>query len=229
MGQRGQEQRPRRGLIALVAILTLVVLVIDQASKQVVVNTLEVGQFHPLLGDFLGLSLVFNPGAAFSLAEGSTWVFTIAAVVVTVVIVRISRRLGSRGWAVALGALLGGTLGNLGDRLFREPGFAVGHVVDFINYNGWFVGNVADIAIVLSAVAIAVLSFGGIGVDGQRAAGSQRDGAPAEGKHVATPADEQEPAEDEAGDPDEAGAADSPAQQDGPTRPAAPKRTSADG
>src|SRR5690625_1696175 len=107
MGHRGHELRPRRGLIALVGVLTVVVLVIDQITKQLVVNTLETGVFHPLLGDFLGLSLVFNSGAAFSLAEGSTWVFTIAAVVVTVVIVRISRRLGSRGWAVALGAQIG--------------------------------------------------------------------------------------------------------------------------
>src|SRR5690625_539319 len=200
MGHRGHELRPRRGLIALVGVLTVVVLVIDQITKQLVVNTLETGVFHPLLGDFLGLSLVFNPGAAFSLAEGSTWVFTIAAVVVTVVIVRISRRLGSRGWAVALGALLGGTLGNLGDRLFREPGFAVGHVVDFINYNGWFVGNVADIAIVLSAIGIAVLSFSGVGVDGRRAASVQQDGEAAEGKHVATPEDAQRSEEPRVGE-----------------------------
>jgi len=210
MGHRGQQQRPRRGLLVLVGVLTLVVLALDQISKQVVLATLDVGEFHPLLGDFLGLSLVFNPGAAFSLAEGSTWVFTIAAVVVTVVIVRISRRLGSRGWAVALGALLGGTLGNLGDRLFREPGFAVGHVVDFINYNGWFVGNVADIAIVLSAIGIAVLSFSGIGVDGRRTAADQHDGEATEGRHVATPEDVQETAAGHAGAADDAEAAEDP-------------------
>ncbi len=208
MGQRGQEQPARRGLIALVVILTLAVLVVDQVTKQIVVSTLEEGQFHPVLGDFLGLSLVFNPGAAFSLAEGSTWVFTIAAVVVTVVIVRISRRLGSRGWAVALGALLGGTLGNLGDRLFRDPGFAVGHVVDFINYNGWFVGNVADIAIVLSAIGIAVLSFGGIGVNGERSGAAEHDGAASEGRHVASSEREQAGAAAAAGGADEAEQAD---------------------
>ena len=225
MGHRGHELRPRRGLIALVGVLTVVVLVIDQITKQLVVNTLETGVFHPLLGDFLGLSLVFNSGAAFSLAEGSTWVFTIAAVVVTIVIVRISRRLGSRGWAVALGALLGGTLGNLGDRLFREPGFAVGHVVDFINYNGWFVGNVADIAIVLSAIGIAVLSFSGIGVDGRRAASAQHDDEATEGRHVATPEDEQaEAAENgEAGEAAENGEAAEAAAENGE------ERTSADG
>ena len=190
----GERRRP--ALITLLFALTAVVLIADQVSKQVVLNTLTTGEYHPLIGDFLGLSLVFNPGAAFSLGEGSTWLFTIAMVVVTVVIIRVSRRLGSRGWAVALGALLGGTLGNLGDRLFRDPGFAVGHVVDFINYNGWFVGNVADIAIVLSAAGIAVLSFTGIGVDGRRAA-AESDDPPAEGKHVASAEDDDPPAEDQ--------------------------------
>lgn len=187
------EGRRRPALITLLFVLTAVVLVADQVSKQVALNTLTTGEYHPLIGDFLGLSLVFNPGAAFSLGEGSTWLFTMAMVVVTAVIIRVSRRLGSRSWALALGALLGGTLGNLGDRLFREPGFAVGHVVDFINYNGWFVGNIADIAIVLSAAGIAVLSFTGIGVDGQRAAATKGDDAPSEGKHAA-------PAEDDDGD-----------------------------
>jgi signal peptidase II len=158
----------RRRLLALLVGLTVVVLVVDQATKYLAVTRLEPGEYVPVIGDFLGLSLVFNSGAAFSFAEGSTWFFTIAATVVTVVIVVVARRLGSLAWAIALGALLGGNLGNLADRLFREPGFGVGHVVDMINYNNWFVGNVADIAIVLSAIAIAVLTFRGIGVDGRR-------------------------------------------------------------
>lgn len=169
------------------------VLVVDQASKTLVVARLEPGEYIPLLGDFFGLQLVFNPGAAFSFATGSTWIFTLVAVVVTVVIVRISRKLNSRGWAFALGALLGGNLGNLGDRLFRDPGFPQGHVVDFLNYNGWFVGNVADIAIVGAAVAMAILAFLGVGVDGTRhlAAGSGDD------EHGRTAAEESQPTDTE--------------------------------
>lgn len=181
----GEVRRRRPALITLLIVLAAVVLVADQVSKTIVLRTLTPGEYRPLLGDFFGFSLVFNPGAAFSLGEGSTWLFTIAMVVVTAVILRVSRRLASRGWAVALGALLGGTLGNLGDRLFRDPGFAVGHVVDFLNYNGWFVGNIADIAIVLSAAGIAILSFTGVGVDGRRAA-AQDDGGASEGRHVAS-------------------------------------------
>lgn len=174
-----ERSRRRRSLIILLVVLTLGVLAIDQITKQIVVTSLTRGTYHPVFGSVFGISLVLNPGAAFSLAEGSTWLFTLAAVVVTLVILRVARRLGSRGWAVALGVLLGGTVGNLADRLFRDPGFAVGHVVDFINYNGWFVGNVADVAIVLAAVMIAVLSFRGIGVDGTRAtAGTARSDAP---------------------------------------------------
>jgi len=84
-----------------------------------------------------------------------------------VVIIRTARRIGSRGWAWALGLLLGGSLGNLTDRMVREPGPGRGHVVDFIDYFGLFIGNVADIAIVGAAVLIGLLALRGIGVDGK--------------------------------------------------------------
>src|SRR5690606_41379727 len=114
------------------------------------------------VGALPGWPLIYNPGAAFSLGTGMAWVFSIIMVVVIAVVLRVSRRLRSGAWALALGMLLGGAVGNLYDRLLREPGFARGHVVDFINYNGWFVGNVADIAIVLAAILIALLALLGI-------------------------------------------------------------------
>lgn len=159
----------RRRLLTLLLSLTAVVGVADQVTKYLAEAGLTPGELVPVLGTVLGLQLVYNPGAAFSFATGMTWVFTLVSVVVVVVIARTSRRLGSTGWAVALGLLLGGSLGNLVDRLFREPAFARGHVVDFISYNGWFVGNVADIAIVAAAVLIAVLALLGREVDGSRA------------------------------------------------------------
>ena len=97
-----------------------------------------------------------------------TWVLTIVAAVVIVVVVRASRRIGSWAWAVALGLLLGGALGNLVDRLVREPGLARGEVVDFIAYADWFVGNVADIAIVSAAVLVVILAALGVHIDGTR-------------------------------------------------------------
>lgn len=179
------------------------VLVVDQVTKALAVANLTPGEYVPLLGDAFGLMLVYNPGAAFSFATGSTWIFTIVATVVTVVIIRVARRLGSLGWALALGALLGGNLGNLMDRLFRDPGFARGHVVDFLDYGGLFVGNVADIAIVLGAAGMAVLAFLGIGVDGVRhhartedgddAERAETEGTDAEGAVAADVPDEREP------------------------------------
>jgi signal peptidase II len=101
------------------------------------------------------------------------------AVVIVVVVLRSVRRLGSRGWALALGLLLGGALGNLVDRLVREPGIGRGHVVDFIAYGHLFIGNIADIAIVLAAAIMAVLSVRGTRLEGR--APEAAAGRPAEG------------------------------------------------
>lgn len=162
--------RPARPTLVLtLVVLAAGVLVLDQLTKVWAVATFTEGERTPLVGDLLGLTLLYNPGAALSLATGMTWVLTIVATVVVVVILRTANRLGSRGWTLALGLLLGGALGNLVDRFFREPGFARGHVVDFIAYGDLFVGNVADIAIVGAAVLIVLLSLRGIGVDGSRA------------------------------------------------------------
>jgi signal peptidase II len=156
-------------LVVWTVVLAAVVLVADQLTKWWAESSLVPGDDTiPLLGSLLGLRLIYNPGAALSIATGMTWLLTIVVVAVVVVIVRMVSRIGSRAWALALGLLLGGAVGNLVDRFFREPGFARGHVVDFIAYANWFVGNVADIAIVAAAVMIAVLSVVGIGIDGTR-------------------------------------------------------------
>ncbi len=167
-----------RRLTALAAALTAVVLAADQLTKWWATSALvEGGEPVRLVGHLLSLRLIFNPGAALSIGTGMTGVLTVVVVAVVVVIVRQMRRIGSRGWAVALGLLLGGALGNLVDRLAREPGFARGHVVDFIDYAGFFVGNVADIAIVAAAALIILLSLRGIGVDGRREGEKDADDA----------------------------------------------------
>lgn len=162
--------RARARLVTALALVAVLVYVVDQVSKALAVRHLTPGDPVRLVGSVLQLRLIRNPGAAFSLATGMTWVLTGVAVVVVVVVLRSSRRLGSRGWALALGLLLGGALGNLTDRLVREPGVGRGHVVDFIDYNGLFVGNVADIAIVVAAVLVGLLGLRGIGLDGARVA-----------------------------------------------------------
>ena len=163
-----QPQPARRRLLIVIAVLAVVVLAVDLATKWWAEDALAGGARIPLLGDLLGFMLIHNAGAALSIATGMTWVLTFVATAVVVVVIRASRRIGSRGWALALGLILGGALGNLADRFFREPGFARGHVVDFIAYGNLFVGNVADIAIVGAAGLIIVLALRGIRIDGTR-------------------------------------------------------------
>lgn len=148
--------------LTLVAAATLLA---DQASKIWALDALADERRRPLLGDLFGLQLIHNSGAAFSLAAGQTWVLTLVAVGIGVFVVSQVRRIANLWWAICLGLILGGLLGNLGDRLFRPPSFGQGHVVDFLNYNGWFIGNVADIAIVGSAIGMVLLSLLGIGYD----------------------------------------------------------------
>jgi len=178
--------RRRQLLVTLVAI-TASVLVVDQLTKVWALSALEGAGRSEVLGSLLGFELVRNPGAALSIATGMTWVLTLVAIAVVVVVVRAARRIGSMLWAVALGLLLGGALGNLGDRLFREPGVARGHVVDFIAYGNWFVGNVADIAIVVAAVLVVLLAMLGIRIDGTR----ERDDEQGERPAVDADADEE--------------------------------------
>src|SRR5690625_2925375 len=148
------------------ALIAAVTVLIDQVTKFLAEDMLTAGNRIDLLGDLLGLRLVYNPGAAFSFGTGATWVLSLLATAVAVVIIRIAPRVTSRAWISALSLLLGGAVGNLVDRFFKAPGFPEGHVVDFIDY-GIFVGNVADIAIVLAAVFMVYLGVRGQEIDAQ--------------------------------------------------------------
>ena len=164
------------------------VLAADQFAKHLAIESLTPGTTRPALGDFLQWHLVYNPGAAFSLGEGVTWVFTLAMAIVAAIIVWLAvTRVRSRVWSVVLGLLLGGVLGNLVDRVFREPGFAVGHVVDFILTPWmWFwttpaIYNVADMFIVTMMISVAVLTLIGIRFDGTRERAREATDADASG------------------------------------------------
>ncbi|WP_084622055.1 signal peptidase II [Demequina oxidasica] len=135
------------------------VILADQLSKQWVLNNLVPGELHPVLGDWLGIELVFNSGAAFSFGNSTTWLLTIVALIVSAAIVYYARRAQTTAAVWIFGIGLGGAIGNLIDRLFRAPSFGQGHVVDFINYNGWFVGNIADIAIVGAAIVVVLMGI----------------------------------------------------------------------
>lgn len=161
---------------------------LDQLSKFLVVTNLTEGEVVPVLGTLLQWQFVRNPGAAFSLASGMTWIFTILAAGVITFIAWFSRRIRSIAWALVFGLLLGGVLGNLTDRLLREPSFGLGHVIDFIS-TPWLIPaiyNVADMAIVSSMVLFMILTIRGVGLDGTREV--KRTDAASDAESSGTPA-----------------------------------------
>ena len=165
---------PRRGAVWLAAAAAVLVYALDQLTKWWVVSTMELGQVVPVVDGLLWWQFIRNPGAAFSLGESITWVFTLVMAAVSVAIVVVLRRVRSGTWALALGLVLGGALGNLTDRLLREPGFGVGHVVDFIAVPRFAIFNLADCGVVTGVSLIVLLTLLGREPDGTRS--RDRDG-----------------------------------------------------
>ena len=132
---------------------------IDLATKSWALANLDSRNPVKIIGSLLQLTLIKNSGAAFSFAEGATVLFTIFACVVVAAISYFAPKLTSKGWSVVLGLALGGILGNLSDRIFREPGFFTGHVIDWIELPNWPVFNIADSAIVIAAAIAVFLSI----------------------------------------------------------------------
>ncbi|MGV9253780.1 signal peptidase II [Streptomyces sp. NPDC003697] len=160
-------ERPagRRRIAVLFAVAAFAY-VLDLASKMLVVARLEHHAPIRIVGDWLKFEAIRNAGAAFGFGEAFTVIFTVIAAAVIVVIARLARKLYSLPWAIALGLLLGGALGNLTDRIFRSPGVFEGAVVDFIAPKHFAVFNLADSAIVCGGILIVLLSFRGLDPDG---------------------------------------------------------------
>jgi signal peptidase II len=133
--------------------------ILDFATKSWALNSLDSRNPVKLLGNFLQLTLLKNSGAAFSLAESATIIFTLFAIFVVAAIAYYSIKITSFGWSIVLGLALGGILGNLTDRIFRSPGFFTGHVIDWIELPNWPVFNLADSAIVVAASIAVILSI----------------------------------------------------------------------
>ncbi|MFB7270188.1 signal peptidase II [Streptomyces sp. NPDC056244] len=163
--QQPGSSRGRRRIAALFTVAVLAYL-LDLGTKMLVVAKLEHHEPIEVIGDLLKFEAIRNPGAAFGVGEAFTVIFTIIAATVIVVIARLARKLYSLPWAIALGLLLGGALGNLTDRIFRSPGVFQGAVVDFIAPAHFAVFNLADSAIVCGGILIVLLSFRGLDPDG---------------------------------------------------------------
>ncbi|MCF3964648.1 signal peptidase II [Streptomyces fuscigenes] len=161
-------ERPvgRRKILALFTV-AVVAYLLDLGSKLLVVAKLEYHEPVKILGNALELTVIRNPGAAFGVGTAYTVIFTIIAAAVIVVIARLARKLYSLPWAIALGLLLGGALGNLTDRIFRSPGVFEGAVVDFIAPAHFAVFNLADSAITCGGILVVLLSFRGLDPDGR--------------------------------------------------------------
>ncbi|AUH68783.1 MULTISPECIES: signal peptidase II [Gordonia] len=190
--QRAGDPARRRGvgLIPVLIAVAVAAYLIDVLSKVLVVAKMEPGETVSVIGDFLTFHLVRNSGAAFSMATGYTWVLTFVALAVVVVIARYAKRLGSLGWVIGLGLVLGGALGNLTDRMFRDPAPLRGHVVDFIQVGSWWpTFNMADSAVVCGAVLLVVLTLLGYDYDGSRTGWAARHGSE---KHPAESGEDEE-------------------------------------
>jgi signal peptidase II len=189
----GSAMRRRIGVLVAVAAF---VLAADAITKAIVVAHLRQDEPVHLIGNVLMFWLTRNPGAAFSVGTGETAVFTVIAFGVIVYIARTARRLYSLGWAIALGLLLGGAMGNLGDRIFRAPGLFRGDVVDWIAVTRFYpIFNLADSAIVCGGILTVILAMRGRHLDGTRG-----DSAPAStpsGPSPSTPPETDAPIDEE--------------------------------
>jgi len=134
-----------------------VVVALDQLTKWWADDRLSDGPIHVVWT--LRLNLVRNPGSAFSMGRSLGPLLAVVAVVVVLVLVRVGRMVSSTPTAIGLGLVLGGALGNLVDRAFRDGhGFLGGHVVDFIDFQWWPVFNVADMGIVVGGLLLVLLA-----------------------------------------------------------------------
>ncbi len=154
-----------RGLYLLIA---LPLIAVDQFTKNLAIEALDLGKDYPVIADLLWWRLVYNDAAAFSLGFGYTWILAVISTGAVLATIWFARKITSRSWSVMAGVFLAGVVGNLVDRLTREPSFGNGHVVDFIKVPFNFpVFNLADIFIVSMAILAVVRvlrgeNFGGV-------------------------------------------------------------------
>ncbi len=160
-------------LILLFGGVGLLVLGLDQLTKALALQHLTPGEPVNVVGSLLKFNLIRNPGAAFSLGSDFTPVISAIQIIVAVGVVWLSRKLGSIGWAVAFGFLFGGAVGNITDRIFREPSPFHGHVVDFLQTPHWAIFNIADMAVTSAAILLVIQTLRGIKLDGTKDVGKK--------------------------------------------------------
>ena len=160
--------RTSGAVVGLFGVTAVSVWMLDQLTKSAAVAWLDNGESITVIPDVFWLTLTRNAGAAFSTGTGYTVALSIVALGVVVVVLRLATKLRDRGWALGLGLLLGGALGNVTDRILREPAPLRGHVVDFFHLTHWPVFNIADISLTFAAITIILRTWRGVSLDGSR-------------------------------------------------------------
>lgn len=151
----------------LFIVVALVLVTVDQVTKELAIASLKLGIDYPVISDVLTWRLVYNDSAAFSLGFGRTWILAVISTAAMLAVIWFARRITSTSWALMAGVFLAGVVGNLIDRLTREPTFGNGHVVDFIKIPFNFpVFNLADIFIVSMAILTVIRVFRGEHIGG---------------------------------------------------------------
>lgn len=138
----------------MLLLVAAVIVGIDQVTKQLALDNLKDGPVH-LIDGVLSLSLHYNPGGAFGFLQGLPGFFLVATLVVAGAILIWAHKIEGIAHIVPLGLILGGGLGNVFDRVFRDTG---GRVVDFIDLHVWPVFNGADSAIVVGVVLMLIFT-----------------------------------------------------------------------
>ena len=136
---------------------SLAVILIDQVTKAWALSALADERIDGPFGS--ALRLVFNRGSAFSLGEGFGPIFGVLAIIVSIGMVFVVGKVVQRSVVTGLGLIQGGAIGNVIDRAFREgDGFLGGAVIDFLEIGDfWPVFNIADVAIVVGGIVVAIL------------------------------------------------------------------------
>ena len=184
---------PRRRRVGILLAVAALVYALDVVTKLLVVSKLTPGDPVHVIGTFLQFDYTRNAGAAFSVGWGYTAIFSLIAIGVVLVIIRLARRLYSAPWAFALGLLLGGAVGNLTDRIARAPGPFRGWVVDFIQFPHFAIFNLADSAITCGGVLMVLLAFRGLHPDGTDERAEHEAKLAAETETAETPESADEP------------------------------------
>lgn len=168
LNSSGDTNIPPSTYLRLFIFVAISVWLIDQATKAIAVAKLDGNDSITVIPQVFSLTFTRNAGAAFGMGTEMTALLSAVAVLVCVFVIRAASRLRDRGWALGLGLLLGGAMGNLTDRIFRDPAPFRGHVVDFLHLNHWPIFNVADVALTFAAFVVFWRTWRGIGIDGTR-------------------------------------------------------------